>query len=460
MSWQNDPVVDPKESSQWENDPVVEPPSTLESAGHAAVNNFPFGGQMAAKVKSFGNDKGYSGNLEDWNKQTEIDKSAHPVVYGAGAVGGAIAPLFFPGVGEALEAAPIAGNAVLGGVSAAGNTDLVKHPGEALQQGIEGMGIGGLTAGILGHVLPTGVGLANIAEKKGLQSLEMPGIGGMAPEERQGLYNFVKEKGLIGRDKTEVLEHARDLSKQFGSKIGEIGDEASNLGLDQESQLGHIDNLLKKSEQFKGSSNREAKALARDYTAGASDILNLSDNPSWNSIQKLKEQYGKLAFKSNGEIKSEGAKDTYFALKDMLKDIADKAQNSNLATEYKQALAGYSQMQPIESALEKSVNSEFQGGAGMGVRGMVGLIKKMPAPARAIAGPAAVAMGHPLLGLAAALPELTNPALQSKAASGMANLAGKLPELTPQAINQMLHDHLINESVHHYLMEQFKKVKE
>lgn len=58
----------------------------------------------------------------------------------------------------------------------------------------------------------------------------------------------------------------------------------------------------------------------------------------------------------------------------------------------------------------------------MGVRGMIGLIKRLPGPVRAFAGPALAVAGHPYLGAAAALPELTNPALQSQAASGIAKV--------------------------------------
>lgn len=404
--------------------PKPEEPTIPQSLGHSFVNNLPLGGQAAAVVKSAGNDKGYSENLGDWNKQTDLDKAAHPVAYGVGSVAGAVAPLALggiPEVAEAFNAAPIVSNAVLGGLQAISNQDLTKDPAKIAQNAAVGAGIGAGTAGILGKVFPQAETLDNFANRKAIQSLELPNVGEMTPADREGLASFIQDNGLVGRDKAAVLEHARGLSKNFGTKIGEIADKVGDEGLtlDSEAHLSKVNDLLSKAQEFKGSANREAKALARDYTAGASDLVNLSDNPTWGEIQKLKEQYGKLAFKSTGEIKSEGAKDTYFALKDMLKSIVDKAQNSNLAPEYKSALAGYSQMQPIETALEKSVNSEFKGGAGMGVRGMIGLVKKLPGPIRAVVGPAAAALGHPYIGAMAALPELTSPVLQSKAASAL-----------------------------------------
>lgn len=490
----------------------------LESFGRGAANNFPLAPQAIAAMEP----GGYSKNLTDWNSKAQAAKSANPITYGAGAVTGALAPLAIPGVGEALESAPILGNAALGAAGAISNTDLTKDPLGTLKQAGIGAAIGGATAGAMQKFLPGEQGLTNLANKKALQSVEMPSgiVGAMTPEERTSLGDFLQKNNLVGADKTKVLEQARSLSKQFGEKIGEIGDTAQGnivpkelpvidpgstsgnahalfayndqftpdmapeskyqvwgdpsdpaftggggklthgsqataaqleeagvpitgrtprsvgkwepvsapgatpLTVDPSDHYKAINGLLDKGQQYQGLANKTAKGLARDYKAGANDILNLPDNPTWKDIQQLKEQYGNLAFDSKGEVKSEGTKDTYFALKDMLKGIADKAQdNPTLGADYKQALAGYSRMQPIESGLEKTVDSQLRGGgAGMGARGLVGLIKKMPGPVRAVAGPAAVAMGHPVIGLAAALPELMNPALQSKAATAMAPL--------------------------------------
>lgn len=294
-----------------------------------------------------------------------------------------------------------------------------------------------------GEASPVADSLERFAGKKAIQSLELPNVGEMLPEERNVLSKFIQDNGLVGRDKTKILEHARDLSKQFGEKIGEIGDKSGGLTASREVLQDNIQGLIEKANKFKGYENKEAQTLARDYQDGARDIFNkVFDDPSWNNIQEMKQQYGKLAFDSKGEVKSEGAKDTYFALKNMLKDIADQSQsNPNLGQEYKEALSGYSQMQPLESSLEKSVNSEFRGGSGMGVRGLAGLVKKLPGPVRAVAGPAAVAMGHPIVGLAAALPELTDAALQSKAASGIANAARNAPS-NPGAISNLVNDYL------------------
>lgn len=435
-------------------DETSDVPNKLSSFTRGAANNFPMLPQAIAEganLTGIGDTGGgYSGNLQNWNAKAQAAKQANPVSYGAGAVAGSLAPLAIPGVGEALEAAPIATNAGLGALSAVSNSDLSKNPEKNAKDALLGAGIGGATAGVLGKFLPSESGMTQMAEKKALQSAELPSgiVGAMKPEERQELSKFIEENGLVDKNKSQALEVARGLSKKYGGMIGDVGDKTETLHIDPNEHYQAVQGLISKGKQYEGLENREAKSLAHDYTSGANDILHLPDHPAWNDIQGLKEQYGKLAFNSKGEVKSEGAKDTYFALKDMLKSIADKSQdNPNLGAEYKEALKNYSRMQPIETGLERAVDEEMRGGAGMGARGMLGLIRKLPGPARTAAGILGAAMGHPMVPLVAALPELMNPAIQSKAARAVAPLAGNITGG-------------VNQAVHNYLINQFQKKKD
>lgn len=435
----NDPA--PKSDDLFSNEPAPQQIGGLESFGRGAANNFPLAPQAIAGGEALVGDKGYSDNLSDWNAKAAAAKAANPKTYGAGAVAGAVAPLLIPGVGEALEASPIAGNALYGAANAISNTDLSKNPKEALKQATIGAGIGAGTAGLVKGLTPEASTLENVANKTALKSLDMPSgqLVDMTPQERTALAQFSREKGLVGADKGKVLDNARNLLDEYGDKIGELGEKSQELGLhvNPDEHYQAVQGLLGKSQEYGGLMNREAKSLARNYKAGANDILNLPDNPSWTDIQKLKDQYGGLAFKSTGEVKDEAAKDTYFALKDMLKGIADKAHgNVNMPEEYKQALAGYSQMHPIVSGMEKAVDAELRGGGGHGGHGLIGLIKKMPGPLRAGIGAAGALTGHPHYALAAALPEITNPALQSQAAGAMArNLPTARQGLTQELSN-------------------------
>jgi hypothetical protein len=117
-------------------------PGVLAAAGRGAANNFPLAPQAIAGLSQ----GDYSQNLTDWNAKAQAAKAAHPYAYGTGAVAGAVAPLAIPGVGEALEAAPVLGNAALGAANAISNTDLTKDPSKIAKEAA----IGGVVGGAVG----------------------------------------------------------------------------------------------------------------------------------------------------------------------------------------------------------------------------------------------------------------------------------------------------------------------
>lgn len=382
-------------------------------------NNLPLGPQFSALVSP----GKYSDNMAAINAATAKDQAAHPIVSGAGSVAGAVAPALIPGVGEAMAANPAIAGAALGGTNAISNTDVTKDPIGAAKQAAMGAGTGALVSGLISKMLPAATTVESKANTLANRSVNMPSgvLADMTEAERQAQGQALRQGGVVVKDKLQALTNAQGLLKDYGSKIGEIADTANGQGLvaDADQHYQSMSDLLQKAQEFEGSANRVSKAIGRDYKAGATDIANLGDNPAWSDIQSLKEKYGKFAFKENA---TQGAKDTYFALSNMLKGIADKAQaDPGLGPQYKEALSGYSQMTPVVDGLKGAVDSELRGsGAGIGVRGLAGLIRKLPGPVRAVAGPIAVAMGHPIIGLAAALPEIMNPALQSQALGGVA----------------------------------------
>lgn len=138
------PVTDPALLDQLNSQP-----GEVSSFARAAANNFPLAPQAIAALSP----GAYSENLSDWNAKAAEAKAAHPVAYGAGAVTGALAPLAIPGVGEAMVANPVAVNAGLGAASAISNTDLLKNPSQALDEGVKGGAIAG-AFGKLASMLP------------------------------------------------------------------------------------------------------------------------------------------------------------------------------------------------------------------------------------------------------------------------------------------------------------------
>ena len=125
-------------------------PNAMESFGRAAVNNLPLGGQIGGAGTAALKGEDYSQGMKEFNDAAINAKAAHPIAYGAGATAGSLAPLAVPGVGEALEAAPVATSAALGAANAVGNTDIAQNPGEAAKQAV----LGGVTGAGIGAILP------------------------------------------------------------------------------------------------------------------------------------------------------------------------------------------------------------------------------------------------------------------------------------------------------------------
>lgn len=385
------------------------------------ANQMPLGNQFASLVS-----KGpYSQNLQAIKDITAQDKAQNPVSYGAGAVTGAVAPAAIPGVGELMVANPMTAGAIMGGANAISDTDIQKHPLQAAVQAGTGASTGALLSGLINKIAPP---VQNVMESKANdlanKSINMPSgvLGDMTEEERQSLGSFLRNQGLVGRDKQQILNKATELEDTYGQKIGEIGTGMTKQGLTVEDSGMLTQPLVDKAEQFAMLEDPEANSMYKTYMAGAKAISSKGENPSWSDLQGLKQTYGDLAFKSNGEIKNKAAADVYFTLSGALKDIATKAsQNPNISTEYQQALAGYSRMSPIVSGLTKEVDSELRGGpAHMGVH-LPRLVAGFPGWLRAPIGVGALAAGHPLLAAAAALPEVMSPAIQSKVVGGIAN---------------------------------------
>lgn len=141
----------------------------IESAARGALRNFPMGQQAAAAIAPVNPwaDKGdYSQELSHLTEAAEQGKKQNPKSYYAGAAAGSVAPLLIPGAGEALEAAPILGNAALGALGSVSDTNVVKNPGQAAGEAALGAGIGAAVGGIgklLSKAAPAAEGAAEAA---------------------------------------------------------------------------------------------------------------------------------------------------------------------------------------------------------------------------------------------------------------------------------------------------------
>lgn len=423
-----------------------EQPGMVESGLRGAANNFPLMPQAIAGGEALLGDKGYSENLADWNKKAAEAKAAHPIAYGAGAVGGALAPLAIPGVGGLLESAPIAGNAVLGAANAISNTDLSKDPTGALKQAAKGAGLGAATSYGIGKIFPKASSLESLADKKAVENVGISPkyLKALTPEENEALGPAIRDMGLVGTDKEALLKAALSKQNEIGTKIGSIGEQLDQLGIkpSEDAILAAVDKLQGEAAKTATLENPELRKLAIWHNKGANDIFNkVGDNPSWQTIQQLKNAYGHAAFSPTGEVKNEASKNVYFTLRDMLKNLTEKAQsNPELAQEYKDALSSYHRMDPIVEGLSEAVGRERAGiaGHGAGHGFLPRIIRSLPGqhdPAINLGTAAAATMVAPHLGPVMALPTLTNPAVQSKAASAIAN---NLPGIRQGATQELL----------------------
>lgn len=390
-----------------------EAPSKLESFGRGAANNVPLAPQAISALS----DGDYSKNLADWNDKAAGAKAANPVSYGAGAVTGAMAPLAIPGVGEAMEAAPIASGAALGAANAVSNTDLVNKPDEAIKQGLEGAATGGVLGGILPNGQKAAEGLENFANRKAVQGLGLkPGMLGIPTDELEDLGKFASDARLTQGPLEQRVGQAKDLLQQVGAQIGDIGAGSRPLA-DPSSFVDKLHSHLQESASIFGP---EANAEAPIYRQAIANIS--KPGITFDELQQLKSAYGQRAFDSMGNVKNDAAANVYGQIKEAMKSIV-----SDSPAEYQDAMDTYGKLNDIHSGLNNQWQQEQAKGAQMKGIGMIGRMGGAIAggnvPATATAAGLATITGHPLWGLGLGATLAQNPQAMEAAARGASEMA-------------------------------------
>ncbi len=392
-------------------------PSKLEAFGRGVENNFPLANQAIAAGSAALGDQDYSSNLAQQNADIAKAKEAHPIPYGAGAVTGAVAPAFIPGVGEAMAAAPALSGAALGAAGAVGNTDLVQQPMEALKQA----GIGAGTGAALGAILPSGnkmaEGVEGFANRKAVQSLGLkPGSLGIPSNELEDLGQFAHEIGATSGALEQRVGSVKNLLQQTGAQVGEMGAGAAPLS-DASPFIDQLHNKLQESASVFGQEANPETTVYRQALANLS-----KPNLSFDELQQLKTAIGQRAFDGVGEVKNDAAADVYGIYKDAMKSIIDTS-----PAEYQETMNTYGKLKDIHSALMNQFQKEQAGGVqakGFGMAGkMGGMVTGGNIPATlGLAG--VLAPMHPFMALGAASTIATNPSAMSAAARGV---AGAIP---------------------------------
>ncbi len=408
-----------------------------ESFARGAANNFPLAPQAIAGLSS----GDYSQNMADWNQKAAEAKAANPKTYGAGAVTGSIAPLAIPGVGEALKAAPIAGNALFGAASAMSNTDLSKNPGEAAKEAVKGGTIGAVTGKLGEMIMPSAAGLTKIGQEQGVKSVGLRPGSLVDDSHFEDIGKFIKNNDLVQGHLPDRLAKVQALKQNYGQAIEDLGANTAPL----KDATPFTDPLQAKAEEMSKMYDPQFKAQATTYINGIKEIQ--QNGHDFAGLQKIKSAYGDRAFNADHQVIDKAAFDVWKQASDAMKSVIKDS-----PAEYQEAMKGYSHSLDIEQGISKQLGLErsvSQGSSGVGGHGLHSLLRQVPAfhnPSVGIpTGIALAGMGHPVLGAALGAHSLmSNPQAKSATAYGMAKMAGGAQNLASMGGTAGMVSHFLN----------------
>lgn len=447
--------------------------SALGAAGRGAVGMIPLGTQAYAATAGLAEGKTYVKEREELEKEIEADKANHGVARVAGQAAGLIAPALLTGGASAPESlAGAAGEGALVGAgfgtgnaidTLAGGGSGAKAAGDvALGAGLGALGgaAGQKIAGALNKTVP---GIENYAAKKAAAAVGMGSdeLGRMEPQEVTNLGKMLMDKGIVkkGASTQEMFDAAKALRESYGQKIGQIGNQATDLGLTADTKP-LLDALGEKYNAASELANPDERKAAIFYKRGMSDIMAmanrngaervapdiLTDQPSsfitFDQLQHLKQSYGNSAFE-NGAVKNAAAADVYSQLSNGQKAIVDSAsQNPNLPTDLKDAMTGYSRLHPVVEGVQDVLGRERAGNMPAKGFGMMGkLVGQMPGQSNpavnTLTALGLLGAGHPMWGIGAITASTSNPRVMANAARSVADAIPGIAEKLPLEASQI-----------------------
>jgi len=441
--------------------------TALGAAGRGAVGMIPLGTQATAALSGAVENKPYLQERQEIEKEIQADIASHPVARMAGQAAGVVAPVIATGgssvpmtVGEAAgQGAAIgagfgAGNAI--DTLASGGSG-AKAAGEvALGAGLGAVGgaAGQKLAGLAEKAVP---GLEEFASKKAAQSVGMGSdeLGNMSQQELLDTGKMLMDKNIVrpGASTQEMFDTAKAIHERYGDQIGQIGKQATEMGLTTDTKP-LLDALEEKYSSASQLANPDEAKAALFYKRGMADIIAMANRNgaervapdittaqpasfiTFDQLQQLKKSYGNSAFE-NGAVKNAAAADVYGQLSTAQKSIVNKAaDNPNLPVQLKDAMAGYSKLYPVVDGLQDVLGRERAGNMPAKGFGMIGkLVGQLPGqktPAiNVLTSLGLLGAGHPLWAIGAATATLQNPramaGMAQSAAAAIPNIAGMLP---------------------------------
>lgn len=459
--------------------------TALGAAGRGAVGMIPLGEQAYSAVSGVSEGKPYLREREELEKEIEADKANHPIARLAGQAAGIAAPALLTGGASApASLAEAAGEgAIVGAGFGTGNAvDTLASGGSGGKAagdvalgtalGAGGGMLGRKLAGMAGEAVPA---VEKFAARKAAQGVGLGSdeLGNMTEQELVDTGKMLMDKNIVkqGASTQEMFNTAKALHEGYGEKIGQIGNQATELGLTTDTKP-LLDSLGEKYNAASELANPDERKAATWYKRGMADIVAMANRNgaeritpdiatsqpgsflTFDQLQKLKKSYGNSAFE-NGIIKNPAAADIYGQLGAGQKAIVNKASaNPNLPTELKDAMAGYSKMYPVVNGLKDVLGKERTGAPTTKGFGMVGrLVGQMPGqdkPAiNALTSLGLLGAGHPMFAIGAATATLQNPRSMSGIASGIAKTIPEVAEQLPTITSQIAAGEAHGGAMHH-----------
>ena len=446
--------------------------TALGAAGRGAVSMLPLGNQAYSAIAGAAEKEPYLQERQELEKETKADIENHEPSRLAGQAAGIVAPALLTGGASAPESlAEAAGQgALIGGGFGAGNAiDTLASGGSGAKAagdvalgaglGAAGGAIGQKLAGAAESAIPS---IESYAAKKAAQGVGMGSdeLGNMSQQELINTGKMLMNKGIVkqGASTQEMFDTAKALQEHYGDQIGQIGNQATELGLTTDTKP-LLDVLGKKYKLASELQNPDEMRNANFYKKGMADIVAMANRNgaervtpdiattqpesfvTFDQLQQLKKSYGDSAF-INGTVKNPAAADVYSQLSKGQKDIVNKVgATPGLPAQLKDAMANYSQLHPVVDGLQDVLGGERADNIPAKGFGMIGkLVGQMPGqdkPAiNALTSLGLLGAGHPLWAVGAATATLQNPRAMSTLAQGAANaipgLAEKLPAIGAQ----------------------------
>lgn len=462
--------------------------TALGAAGRGAASMIPLGEQAYSTIAGAVQKEPYLQERQELAKEVQADVANHPVARLAGQAAGIAAPALVSGgssVPESLLDAAGQGATIGAGFGAGNAIDTLASGGSGAKAAGEvalntALGAAG---GVAGHELAAAAqnaipGLEEFAAKKAAQGVGMGSkeLGNMSQQELIDTGKMLMDKGIVkqGASTQEMFDTAEKIQEGYGDTIGQIGNQATNLGLttDVKPMLDALDSKFQAADALQNPDERKAAIF---YKKGMADILamarqnipnqeGLADElasmrkaspegfvtneapvPSqitFDQLQRLKKSYGNSAFE-NGAVVNPAAADVYSQLSAGQKSIINSAVNNpDLPDQLKDAMSGYSKLYPVVDGLQDVLGRERAGNMPAKGFGMIGkLVGQLPGQSNpainALTSLGLLGAGHPLWALGAATATLQNPRAMSTLAQGVANAIPEAGAALPTAGAQL-----------------------